>query len=206
MMLYSLSLSCSELDSGTLGDNAVQDGTEIRLVPAVESGVTVRFLWALEQSSLKWPWPFWSVDWNMPCTGDGFVGLPFTSVSLVHSLDNQSTTPSWVNFSSIDHLLWEVDLPLCAPFPFRLESYIFMYSTTFLQVKFLSDKSRISSQKNKAIPLNTNALSLLVLVHVLCLVQLCAYQDKSSCWRSLFSTPFSSHHPLSQATTQPFQW
>jgi len=40
----SLSLSCSELDSGTLGDNAVQDGTEIRLVPAVESGVTVRFL------------------------------------------------------------------------------------------------------------------------------------------------------------------
>ena len=40
----SLSLSCSELDSGTLGENAIQDGTEIRLVPAVESGVTVRFL------------------------------------------------------------------------------------------------------------------------------------------------------------------
>ena len=95
---------------------------------------------------------------------------------------------------------------IMCPFPLRLESYIFIYSTTFLQVKFLSYKSRISSQKNKAIPLNTNALSLLVLVHVLCLVQLCVYQDKSSCWRSLFSTPFSSHHPLSQATTQPFQW
>ena len=35
-----LLLHSSELDSGTLGENAIQDGTEIRLVPAVESGVT----------------------------------------------------------------------------------------------------------------------------------------------------------------------
>ena len=38
----SLSLSlCSELVSGTLSSNNIEDGTEIRLVPAVESGVTV---------------------------------------------------------------------------------------------------------------------------------------------------------------------
>ena len=38
----SLSLSlCSELASGTLSSNSIEDGTEIRLVPAVESGVTV---------------------------------------------------------------------------------------------------------------------------------------------------------------------
>ena len=38
----SLSLSfCSELVSGTLSSNSIEDGTEIRLVPAVESGVTV---------------------------------------------------------------------------------------------------------------------------------------------------------------------
>ena len=35
------SFTCSELDSGTLGENEIQDGSEIRLVPAVESGVTV---------------------------------------------------------------------------------------------------------------------------------------------------------------------
>lgn len=34
-------VTCSELVSGTLSSNSIEDGTEIRLVPAVESGVTV---------------------------------------------------------------------------------------------------------------------------------------------------------------------
>ena len=32
---------CSALDSGTLTENGIVDGTEVRLVPAIESGVTV---------------------------------------------------------------------------------------------------------------------------------------------------------------------
>lgn len=37
-----ISLSfCSALDTGTLRDNGIEDGTEVRLVPAIESGVTV---------------------------------------------------------------------------------------------------------------------------------------------------------------------
>lgn len=31
----------SELDAGTLTENGIDDGTEVRLVPAIESGVTV---------------------------------------------------------------------------------------------------------------------------------------------------------------------
>ena len=38
---YSPCIICSELVSGTLSSNNIEDGTEIRLVPAVESGVTV---------------------------------------------------------------------------------------------------------------------------------------------------------------------
>ena len=34
-------VTCSELVSGTLNSNSIEHGTEIRLVPAVESGVTV---------------------------------------------------------------------------------------------------------------------------------------------------------------------
>lgn len=41
-LLYSpYVVTCSELVSGTLSSNSIEDGTEIRLVPAVESGVTV---------------------------------------------------------------------------------------------------------------------------------------------------------------------
>ena len=38
--------SCSELQAGTLRENRIEDGTEIRLVPAVESGVMVSVLLA----------------------------------------------------------------------------------------------------------------------------------------------------------------
>lgn len=40
-MITLCSSSHSELVSGTLSSNSIEDGTEIRLVPAVESGVTV---------------------------------------------------------------------------------------------------------------------------------------------------------------------
>ena len=36
-----LSFPCSELNAGTLSENSIEDGTELRLVPAIESGVTV---------------------------------------------------------------------------------------------------------------------------------------------------------------------
>ena len=39
-MVFSLS-PCSELNAGTLSENSIEDGTELRLVPAIESGVTV---------------------------------------------------------------------------------------------------------------------------------------------------------------------
>lgn len=40
-MCIPLLLPHSELQSGTLSENRIVDGTELRLVPAVESGVTV---------------------------------------------------------------------------------------------------------------------------------------------------------------------
>ena len=40
-LTVSLSLPCSELNAGTLSENSIEDGTELRLVPAIESGVTV---------------------------------------------------------------------------------------------------------------------------------------------------------------------
>lgn len=39
--LFFFFFPCSALDTGTLTENGIDDGTEVRLVPAIESGVTV---------------------------------------------------------------------------------------------------------------------------------------------------------------------
>ena len=40
--LLLLLLFCRELKNGSLSDNGVSDGSEIRLIPSLESGVNVR--------------------------------------------------------------------------------------------------------------------------------------------------------------------
>ena len=49
-----VSLFCSELNSGTLVDNSIHDGSELLLVPALESGVTVSTVCLLWGSIYLW--------------------------------------------------------------------------------------------------------------------------------------------------------
>ncbi len=54
-MLCAFFLLCSALDSGTLTENGIIDGTEVRLVPAIESGVTVSLCrWLQYIAVMQW--------------------------------------------------------------------------------------------------------------------------------------------------------